>query len=176
VLNPDRNDAPEWCEKEKMNMGKNFEDALDERFAPSWKPEIGEKIQGIVTTVGKRTNNWGEYPILTIRVVDTSAGPGNEVLTDEEMAIHCSIRVLNEWVTDNEVSEGDRVAIRYDGQKKSAKGQTYYDYARTVQKANLVPLNLHVTGPTAAQAAAKAEAAAFDVDSTGASKSEEAPW
>lgn len=107
-----------------------FLDGLDEEYAPSWKPEPGDIADGIITRINKRDGKWGPYPVITIRRIV------NEQPTTTEVAIHMQGRVLQDWCEAEGPAKGDRIAVRYNGQKSGKdSGMTYRDYNRTLAKA-----------------------------------------
>lgn len=121
-------------------MSDDFLDGLDQEFAESWKPDPGDTLQGIVVHISSREGKFSPYPVVTVRRIN---GPrGAEVLTNDRLAIHCQPIVLRSWVEETEMAKGDRVAVRYNGQRTNEKGTSYYDYAKVHQPAAEVPANL----------------------------------
>jgi hypothetical protein len=121
-----------------------FMDQLDEEYAPSWKSQPGDTVQGIVIRKNYREGDFGLYPILTLQRI--SGNP--EALTPEQIAVHCNATGLHKWVDEEEhVAIGDRVGFRDDGKKKSKDGKrTYSAFSKTRQPAELVPHELRVPG------------------------------
>lgn len=85
--------------------------------------EVGDKIAGIVTDLGSWDAGFGTYPIVT--VIDNETG--------EKAAIHGLGTVLKDKLTP--VLTGDLVIVRYDGERKSKKGNTYKSYTVKVVEA-----------------------------------------
>lgn len=129
----------------------SFMNGLDEEFAPGWRPEPGDTIQGIVDDLDERDGGYGTYPIVTVRRI---TGPdGAETLSTDRVAIHCMGTVLAGWVKEKGIKRGDRIALRYNGKKIGKSNQSFHDYSKTLQRAEEVPANLRLA---AAPAAAKA--------------------
>lgn len=123
-------------------------DALEREFAESWKPKEGDEIQGIVVAVDSNEDKWGNtYPIYTVRVV--TGENDAEVLTDDELAIHCAATAMRNWATEQTppITEGDWLGVVYEGRKEGKSGNSFYSYKKAVIRADKVPARLKVTGP-----------------------------
>jgi hypothetical protein len=101
----------------------NLADQLDSEFAPGWKPEPGDKIEGVITGLSEREGNFGTYPIVTIRQDN-----------GEEIAAHCYHAVLAAKFAELRVKVGERVALKYMGQVAKAGGGTYHSYRAVVDR------------------------------------------
>jgi hypothetical protein len=73
-------------------------------FAEGWRPNVGDKLIGIVIGIESRTTEFGEYPILTIR-------------TDEgdDFAFHAYHTVAKREIEKLQPRVGDRIGIAYHG-------------------------------------------------------------
>lgn len=122
----------------------NFMDGLDAEYAPGWRPEPGDTIQGIIDDMSERDGGYGTYPILTVRRI--TGAEGSETLTSDRVAIHCMGAALAGWVAEKGLKRGDRIALRYNGKKPTKDGKnTFHDYSKTLQRAEEVPNHLRVT-------------------------------
>jgi len=150
---PQRNTpTTEWDYRLENVM--SFRDGLDEEFAPGWRPDIGEEVEGIVDSVSSRDGGYGTYPILTLRTI--SGADGAETFTGEKVAVHCMGTVLQGWVEDKEITRGDRVVLRYNGKKTSAKsGAEFHDYSKNYQPAAEVPARLQAVPASSTSAPAR---------------------
>ena len=123
-------------------------------FAPSWKPQDGESVEGIVVGFGENTNDWGKYPIVTLRVIEDNQLTGNEV------AIHGASKILRDFIEgadDNPaLALGDHVRVTSDGRKTSKKGASYDAYTTEYEAAADVESHLKAT-PTPQGAADPAD-------------------
>jgi hypothetical protein len=124
-------------------------------FAPSWTPERGDVLHGIVTELSEREGTWGPYPIATVRVLK---GDDDALeLTGQELALHGASRVLKDFFEEEDISEGDRIRVTCRGERTNKAGTKYYDYQTEIEKAEEVADTLRVTEPSDQ---AKADAAA----------------
>lgn len=94
-----------------------------EDFADAFRfEEPGDQVVGRVVGVSSNTNQYGEYPILTVQV------KGGDLV-----AVHGLGTILKRELL--KASEGSLVAVRYQGEKRSDKsGSTYKDYKVIVRK------------------------------------------
>jgi hypothetical protein len=123
----------------------SFKDGFDEEYAAGWKPEIGDEVEGIVEGISYRDGGYGEYPILTIVVVE------NDELTTERLALHLSTTVLKSWMQEKGVTRGDGVALRYNGRKANKAGTNeFHDYSKSHVPEREVPAHLRLTASVAA--------------------------
>jgi hypothetical protein len=103
--------------------------------APAWRPEPNDVIIGDV--IGRRTGHtdeYGDYPILTIRLETPAAIKNDNVApAGTPVNFHAFHTLAREWV---ETLDGNpRVAIQYRGEtlstaRTAAKGEdvSYHDY------------------------------------------------
>jgi hypothetical protein len=101
----------------------NLADQLDAEFAPGWKPEPGDKIEGVITGLSEREGNFGKYPIATIRQDN-----------GEEIAAHCYHAVLASKLAELRPRVGERVALKYLGQVAKTGGGSYHSYRAVVDR------------------------------------------
>jgi hypothetical protein len=97
--------------------------SLDERldsFAESWKPKPGDKLIGVVTDLNERDNEYGSYPIVTVRTDDGT-----------ELAFHAFHTVARNELAKQRPQIGDRIGIAYHGKPK---GKTYEAYRIIVER------------------------------------------
>lgn len=85
--------------------------------------EPGDKIAGIVDSIGSHDAGYGTYPIVT--VTDKETG--------EKAAIHGLGTVLKDKLED--ALPGDLVIVRYDGDRKSKNNRSYKSYTVKVVEA-----------------------------------------
>jgi hypothetical protein len=86
-----------------MNSSTTFTDLLDS-FPEGWRPQPGDKLIGVVIGLEKRTTEYGEYPIVTVR-------------TDEgkDYAFHAFHTVAKGELEKLQPMVGDRIGIAYHG-------------------------------------------------------------
>ncbi len=96
----------------------SIHDALDQDFAPAWRPEPGGKLVGTVTDLSEREGYDGDpYPILTVR---TESG---------EYAVHAFHTVLRNELARIRPQVGTELGIKYEGKKATGNGRgTYHSY------------------------------------------------
>lgn len=83
-------------------------------YAPGWRPEPDESIEGTIVTIAERENGtFGAYPIFTIEKSD-----------GESTSVHAMHANLQQGLAAINAQEGDRVRITYYGkvQKSNPKG------------------------------------------------------
>lgn len=85
--------------------------------------EPGDKVAGIVESIGSHDAGYGVYPILTVNDRDTG----------EKVAVHGLGMVLKDKL--EPVLPGDLVIVRYDGERKSKNNKTYKSYTVKVVEA-----------------------------------------
>ena len=89
---------------------------VDREFAEAWRPDPGDKLVGEIVELGQRSGYDDElYPIVTVRQDD-----------GVELAAHCFHTVLRNELAKLRPQVGQRVAIRYDGQKDPGGGRSRY--------------------------------------------------
>lgn len=97
-------------------------------FAPSWQPDVGDEVMGVIVAMSERTkegrNGPITYPIATIAVA--TGDEGSEEWAGEELAIHGASYVLGDELGDAAV--GDFLAATYNGTRKSKAGNEYHSY------------------------------------------------
>lgn len=87
-------------------------------FAPAWRPEVGDVVEGEIVTLDNGYSNYGQYPIVTLRLADGS-----------EVAIHAFHSALRNRLMDVKPSIGNTLAVKYFGEVDNKKGdQKYYKY------------------------------------------------
>jgi hypothetical protein len=93
------------------------EKTLDERldsFAEPWKPEPGDKLVGEVVELDERTNEYGTYPVVTVRTDD-----------GEELAFHAFRTVAKNELAKQRPEVGDRIGIKYVGKPEGKDYELY---------------------------------------------------
>lgn len=99
-------------------------DALDAPSAEAWKPEkAGDVIVGKVLAQSHWDAGYGDYPIYTVKVEQATVN--GKARGDTALAVHCLGTVLPDLMESKGVRVGGRVAVRYDGEKESKKGNKY---------------------------------------------------
>ena len=99
-------------------------DALDAPSAEAWVPEkAGDVIVGRVIGTSHYDAGYGDYPIFTVKVEQATVG--GKKSTNDLFAVHCLGMVLPDLMEAKGVRVGGRVAVRFDGEKESKKGNTY---------------------------------------------------
>jgi hypothetical protein len=89
---------------------------VEREFAEAWRPDPGDKLSGEVVELSARAGYDGElYPIVTIRQRDGI-----------ELAVHAFHAVLRNELAKLAPQPGQRIAIRYDGQKGGDDGRSRY--------------------------------------------------
>jgi hypothetical protein len=91
--------------------------SLDERldsFAEPWKPAPGDRLVGEVTDLSERENEYGSYPIVTVR---TNSG--------DEFAFHAFRTVAKNELAKARPQVGDKIGIAYHG-KPAGKDYELY--------------------------------------------------
>jgi hypothetical protein len=135
-------------------------------FAPSWDPNLddGMNIEGVIEAIDKRTTDYGEYPIITIRTDDNKA-----------VAVHAARSIIkqdvNELLLKHGMKVGDRFGAFYLGPKTSKTGKTYHDYSVAWEAAKpatggSIKEQIYIVGETPAAPAATSTKPVdtFDVD------------
>lgn len=97
---------------------ESLEERLDADWAPAWRPEAGEKLVGEVTALDKRTGYGGhEYAVLTVRAED-----------GQEWSVHAFHSVLANELREAKPKVGERIGVKYLGQREGAGGSSYHAY------------------------------------------------
>lgn len=93
-------------------------------YAPAWRPEAGDEVEGKVVQVDARENEWGVYPILTLE--DEGAS---------QVAVHCIHSVLRREIARNfdpAAIVGQNIKIKYQGkgvvQGGKFAGKEFHNY------------------------------------------------
>lgn len=99
--------------------------SLDDRLdsvAQAWRPQVGEKLTGVVVAIGERISNYNDKPyvVLTVRTDD-----------GHEFVVHAFHTVLAQELAMQRPQVGDRIGIRYDGQPE---GKNYESYRVVVER------------------------------------------
>jgi hypothetical protein len=95
-------------------VSTNLSDRLDESFAEAWKPEPGDKLIGVVTELAERENEYGRYPIVTVRTED-----------GDELAFHAFRTVAKNELARCRPEVGDRIGIKYLGKPEGKEYELY---------------------------------------------------
>ena len=89
---------------------------VDRKFAEAWRPDPGGKLIGEIVELSSRSGFDDQpYPILTIKGDDGT-----------ELAFHAFHTVAKNELARLRPQVGQRIAIRYDGQKEGADGRARY--------------------------------------------------
>lgn len=91
---------------------------LDEsrhEYAPKWMPEPGDVLAG---TIVERSEVHGQHSTYTAYTVEQEDG--------QQFAIHATRKVLQEDLVG--AAPGERIAVRYNGLRKSKGEHSYYSY------------------------------------------------
>lgn len=87
-------------------------------FAEAWRPTTpGDTLDGTVETITAREAGQGPYPVLTLRRADGTRA-----------AFHAFRKVAQGELGRVRPRVGERIAIRFGGEKVSAAGNRYYAY------------------------------------------------
>jgi hypothetical protein len=92
---------------------KSLEERLDSN-AEAWKPQPGEKLIGTITDLDERENEYGTYPIVTVR---TDNG--------DELAFHAFRTVAKNELAKKRPQVGDRIGIAYHGKPAGKEWEAY---------------------------------------------------
>jgi hypothetical protein len=173
----------------KATITMPYKEDMDKEYAPSWKSQPGDEIEGVVMGISRREfpAGWNKpagttYPILTVnRAVNTGTELDTAELTGDERAVHCMVKVLEEWVRDDQPRVGDYIIVRDDGKKKSGAGFTYQAMAKTIVRYETLPDNLKRSGtqPSPAVAPPFVQAKTQPVEAApapAADTSKDVPW
>lgn len=88
-------------------------------FAPAFYfEEPGQMIVGKVMDMGTGFSKFGAHPVVTIK----SEADG------ELYSVHCLQTALRSQMLQANPNRGDRIAVKYKGEKESAQGNTYKDF------------------------------------------------
>lgn len=88
-------------------------------FAPTWQPEVGDMIVGLVREFSVAPGQYGDVNVVTI----------HDEETDEDWAVWLSSTVLLNEFQRLEPKVGERIGIRYDGKVLSKNsGNSYHRY------------------------------------------------
>ncbi len=99
----------------------SIEDRLN-RIPEPWKPNPGDHLIGTVVTVTTRTNDYGEYPVITIEA------NGNE------WDFHGYHTVARRELEQQNPQPGDQIGIRYLGKPDD---KPYEQYRIIVERPNI---------------------------------------
>jgi len=75
-----------------------------DRNQESWKPEVGDIVEGSIVEMSTRESEYGPYPLLVILTTQ-----------DTEVAVHGFHSVLKNVLAEQRPSVGDEIAIKYCG-------------------------------------------------------------
>lgn len=106
----------EWRKKPMPGLLATLNDDHEPEYAPAWRPQPGEGIEGTVVAVSQREGGYGSYPVLTL---DTSDG---------ELAVHAFHAVLRNELAEYAPEVGDALAIVYQGKVEGRHGKRYHAY------------------------------------------------
>jgi hypothetical protein len=101
-----------------------FDKQVDREYAEAWRPEAGDKLVGEVVELGQREGAFGTYPIVTVRRDDGT-----------EAALHAFHTVAANELAKAAPQVGERIAIKYVGQKETESGQAYHAYRVATDRA-----------------------------------------
>lgn len=104
-----------------MNSTNSITDRLDADFASSWKPERGNILTGEVVALGERQNDFGAYPIITVKQAD-----------GQELAFHAFHSVARKRLAEQRPVVGSQIAVRYEG-LVTGGARDYNDYRIVVE-------------------------------------------
>ena len=124
-----------------ITHGPDLSDQLDREFAPAWRPEPGDKLIGEVVEIGQRSGEWGAYPIVTVRQDD-----------GQELALHAFHTVAANELAKARPQIGERIAIKYAGQRAGADGRTKYHAYRVAVERDAAAFNWGAFGRDAGRA------------------------
>jgi hypothetical protein len=84
--------------------------------AQSWRPQVGDKLVGTITSIGTRASQFGDepYPVVTVR---TDSG--------EEYRVFAYHSVLKAELAEQRPQVGDRIGISYLGKPEGRKWEAY---------------------------------------------------
>jgi hypothetical protein len=89
---------------------------VDRDFADAWRPDPGDKLVGEIVELGQRAGyNDEPYPIVTIKQDD-----------GVELAFHAFHTVARNELAKLRPQIGQRLAVRYEGEKQGADGKSRY--------------------------------------------------
>lgn len=102
-----------------------FDDQLDRNYAPAWRPEPDERLVGEVVELSQRVGYQGDlYAIITVREED-----------GREWAIHAFHSVLANEFAKLRPRVGERIAVKYAGQRETRDGRSkYHSYRLAVNR------------------------------------------
>lgn len=98
---------------------------MDLELAQGWNPEVGDTLRGTVTSLSMGWSDYTQanYPIVTVQKDD-----------GESVKVHCFHTALANELTSQRPVNGDRIAIKYHGQKDGrVKGTTVSQYVVKVE-------------------------------------------
>jgi len=98
-------------------MARNLRGELEDwqGYAPSWRPDEGDVLVGVVQEFTVGSTSWGDVNVCTLLDEET----------DEQIAVWLSSTVLLSEFTKLDVKPGDRVGIRYDGKHPEKRYHRY---------------------------------------------------
>lgn len=92
---------------------------MSEHFAPAWRPEAGEQLDGEIVGLDTRMADSGRYAIVTVR---TAEG---------ERAVHAFHSVLRRQLAELRPRRGERLVVGYHGRRAGAD-RDYHAYTVTM--------------------------------------------
>lgn len=104
----------------------SLEDQLNEEFAPAWRPNEGDVIQGKVVSIAQRTGDYEPYWIVTLEKDDGT-----------QEAIHAFHTRAKQELQKIRPQIGHRIAMKYLG-KRDGKTYSYHDYRAATEHAPTV--------------------------------------
>lgn len=96
-------------------------DARLDTNAQGWRPEVGEKLVGIILEVSEGESEYGRYPLL---IVDS---------TGDYIAVHAFHTVLKNELSRLRPQPGDTIGIKYLGKPP---GKSYESYRVALDRKN----------------------------------------
>lgn len=91
-------------------------------FAPGWRPEVGDEVIGTVVDVTTGENEYGKYPIITLKRDDGSL-----------VAVHGFHTVLRNQFKRARPRVGEQVGVRYI-QSDTDNEKGYHNYSVRVKR------------------------------------------
>lgn len=119
-------------------------DMLDEPTPEAWIAEEGDKLAGTVVSLSSRDGGYGEYPIVTVDVLEGSTVGGKPIKVPATLSVHGYGTVLTgelwrESVAGSwKIAEGDQIAFKYDGKREGRNGNAYDSWVVKIKRATLL--------------------------------------
>lgn len=85
---------------------------MDFDYAEGWRPNPGDVIVGVVTDISMGHNEWGSYPIVTVKPDD-----------GEAVAIHAFHTSLMNQFTELQPRQGETIGVAFKGKQRTKDGK-----------------------------------------------------